>query len=45
MRLDFTPSRDERAGLVSTRLKEGVKFINLSDMVGADDDDDPEAGA
>lgn len=47
VRLGFTPSREEKAGLVSTRLKEGVKFIDLGDMAGVDDggEEEEEAGA
>lgn len=37
VRLCFAASRDRDAGLTSTRLREGVKFINLADMADTAD--------
>lgn len=37
--LRFLASQADDAGLTSTRLREGVRFINLADMAGAADED------
>lgn len=42
VRLRFQPARDKDAGLTSTRLREGVKFIDIADMAGVDDAEEEE---
>lgn len=46
VRLRFMPNMADNAGLTSTRLREGVKFINLADMAGdgGDGDDGDDGG-
>ena len=40
VRLRFTPNMADDAGLTSTRLREGVRLINLGDLAGDDEADD-----
>lgn len=43
--LRFMANQSDKAGLTSTRLKEGIKFIDLGDMAGVDGDDEEEQEA
>lgn len=47
VRLRFLPNLADDAGMTSTRLAEGVRFINIGEMAGAagEDDDDQQQGA
>lgn len=46
VRLRFLPNQADDAALTSTRLREGVKFIDIADMAGVDDggEDTEDAG-
>ena len=46
VRLRFLPNLADDAGMTSTRLAEGVRFINIGEMAGpaVEDDDDQQQG-